>query len=109
MQANRRGTETAGSSLDACFGLLPSAHGFRLRPRFPEPARDPAASDWREPAAQVREDLQCAVNGRFTYWMSVRPIPGGVAYENFELRETFRNGQQVAFGVTRRTPTELLK
>ena len=27
----------------------------------------------------------CTVNGRQTYWASIAPIPGGVAYENFEL------------------------
>lgn len=64
---------------------------------------------WRKPAAQVRDGLQCAVNGRFTYWMSLQPIPGGIAYENFELREKFHDGQQAVFGVTRRTPPGLLK
>jgi hypothetical protein len=64
---------------------------------------------WRKSAAEVPADLQCAVNGRYTYWMSKKPLPGGIAYENFELLERFRDGQQFTFGVTRRSPDELLK
>ena len=55
---------------------------------------------WRKPAAEVSADLQCAVNGRFTYWGGRRPIPGGISFENFELREPFRDGQSFVFGVT---------
>lgn len=62
---------------------------------------------WRKPAEGMGEDLQAVVNARFTYWMSQRPIPGGVAYENFELQERFRNGQTFVFGITTRTPAEL--
>jgi hypothetical protein len=62
---------------------------------------------WRKPQGAVRDDLHAAVNARFTYWQSRRPIPGGVAFENFELREKFYDGQQFLFGLTRRTPTDL--
>jgi hypothetical protein len=64
---------------------------------------------WRKPAANLHESLRCAVNARFTYWMSQNPIPGGLAYENFELIENFRDGQTFTFGVTKRSPGELLK
>ena len=64
---------------------------------------------WRKPAAEIRDDLQCVVNARFTYWMSETPLPGGVAYENFELQEKFRDGQPFVFGITKRAPAELLK
>jgi hypothetical protein len=62
---------------------------------------------WAKDADAFRDDLQVAVNGRYTYWRSSRPIPGGVAFENFELRERFYEGQRAVFGVTRRTPREL--
>jgi hypothetical protein len=62
---------------------------------------------WKKPAGAFRDDLHAAVNARHTYWMSRRPIPGGVAFENFELRERFHDGQQAIFGLTRRTPAEL--
>ena len=64
---------------------------------------------WRKPAAGLDSSLRCAVNARFRYWMSPTPVPGGLAYENFELVEDFKDGQEFVFGVTRRSPTELLK
>lgn len=62
---------------------------------------------WRKPAGSFRDDLQVAVNARYTYWNSRQPIPGGIAFENFELRERFREGQRVIFSITRKTPEEL--
>jgi hypothetical protein len=67
----------------------------------------PVTQFWRKPAGTWREDLGVAVNGRYTYWMSEHPIPGGVAFENFEMRERFYPGQRFVFGITRRTPLEL--
>ena len=57
---------------------------------------------WRKPAAGVTEKLTCAVNGRFMYWGSRQAIPGGISFENFELREPFQSGQTVIFGVTQK-------
>jgi hypothetical protein len=62
---------------------------------------------WKKPSATAQGDLHVAVNARCTYWQTRRPIPGGVAFENFELREPFHEGQVFAFGVTRKTPGEL--
>jgi hypothetical protein len=62
---------------------------------------------WRKPKASFGTDLQAAVNARYLYWGMQRPIPGGAAFENFELREPFRDGQPIRFGVTRKTPAEL--
>ena len=62
---------------------------------------------WAKDPRTFRDDLQVVVNGRYTYWQSSRSIPGGVAFENFELRERFYDGQQFVFGITRRTPHEL--
>jgi hypothetical protein len=62
---------------------------------------------WAKTAGTFRDDLHVAVNGRYTYWRSTQPIPGGVAFENFELRERFYDGQKFTFGITRRTPQEL--
>ncbi len=67
----------------------------------------PVTQYWRKPAGTWRADLQVAVNGRYTYWMSRRPIPGGIAFENFEMRERFFEGQRFVFGITRKTPPEL--
>jgi len=46
-------------------------------------------------------------NGRFFYWASNSPIPGGIAYENFELVQPYADGTEVWFGVTPETPAEL--
>jgi hypothetical protein len=62
---------------------------------------------WAKEAGAFRDDLQAVVNGRYTYWQSSRPIPGGVAFENFELRERFYDGQKSSFGITRQTPKDL--
>ncbi len=62
---------------------------------------------WAKEAGAFRDDLQAVVNGRYTYWQSSRPIPGGVAFENFELRERFYDGQGFVFGITLKTPQEL--
>lgn len=50
---------------------------------------------WR--AADPDPALVVQVNGRHTYWMSEAPIPGGIAFENFELVEPFRQGRAFTF------------
>jgi hypothetical protein len=62
---------------------------------------------WAREAGSFSEDLQVVVNGRYTYWRSARPIPGGVAFENFEMQEPFHDGQTFIFGITPRTPQDL--
>lgn len=62
---------------------------------------------WRKPYGTWRSDLCVAVNGRYTYWLSRQPIPGGVAFENFEMRECFYEGQRFIFRITRKTPHDL--
>ncbi|WP_367873402.1 hypothetical protein [Luteolibacter sp. Populi] len=64
---------------------------------------------WRKRAQEAGPELTCVVNGRFTYWMSQHPIPGGVAFENFELREPFKSGQSVVYGITRKPAPLLLQ
>jgi hypothetical protein len=62
---------------------------------------------WKKPRGTARDDLHVAVNARYTYWQTRQPIPGGVAFENFELRERFYEGQVFVFGITRKTPMRL--
>lgn len=70
---------------------------------------------WRKDRGAEDASLQVRVNGRAKYWAvaSRDPekyinIPGGVAFENFELRERYVPGQKVYFGMSRKTPEELL-
>lgn len=79
------------------------------RPHFWDYKGTKVTQYWRKPAAEVNAGLKCAVNARFTYWMGKQPIPGGIAFENFELREPFRSGQSFVFGITRRSPLEVLR
>jgi len=58
---------------------------------------------------QPTDDLQGLVNGRFVYWAGRAPIPGGVSYENFELKEPFKNGSSFIFGITPEEPEQLMK
>lgn len=58
---------------------------------------DRAVQTWR--AAEPDPRLVAQVNGRHTYWMSEAPIPGGIAFENFELVEPFRQGRAFTFAV----------
>jgi hypothetical protein len=62
---------------------------------------------WRKSKGSYASDLQAVVNARSVYWGSHMAIPGGAAFENFEIRERFRDGQRMRFGVTRKTPNEL--
>lgn len=52
--------------------------------------------------------LEGLVNGRFAYWASKSPIPGGIAFENFELKEKFRNGATFVFGVYPGSPEDII-
>jgi hypothetical protein len=52
---------------------------------------------WRVP--EPSDDLRVLVNGRWAYWASAAPVPGGVSYENFEVVEPFRDGQELVYWV----------
>jgi hypothetical protein len=65
----------------------------------------PATQYWR---SAHHENLVVRVNGRTTYWGTTTEIPGGVAFENFELESPFKSGQEFWFGVTPHSPAELL-
>ncbi len=75
--------------------------GWRYRPFYK------LTQYWRTPASADSASLQVRVNGRARYWAGGSddpskyvPLPGGVAFENFELRERYRPGQIFYFGLT---------
>ncbi len=53
--------------------------------------------------------LEGLVNGRNVYWASKSPIPGGIAFENFEMKEPFRDGAIVVFGVSPSKPERIIR
>jgi hypothetical protein len=79
----------------------PRAPWWRYRGSFP------VTQYWRKLRDTWKPDLRLRVNGRRVYWASAVPIPGGLAYENFDLMEPFHEGQTFIFGITRRTPAQL--
>ena len=62
---------------------------------------------WRVPAHDIQPDLRVRVNARRVYWASHDPLPKGIAFENFEVRERYIPGQTFIFGVTAKTPNEV--
>ena len=71
---------------------------------------------WRKEKAQTDQSLQVRVNGRAKYWSGGSKdlkqyisIPGGPAFDNFELREKYWDGQKVYFGISRKTVEQLLQ
>ena len=64
----------------------------------------PATQYWRAPH---RPDVQVRVNGRTTFWGTTAPIPGGAAFENFELMAPFAEGRESWFGVADAPPSSL--
>lgn len=63
---------------------------------------------WRVPAWHIQPDLRVKVNGRRVYWASTDPIPGGLSFENFEVRQRYVPDQAFIFGLTPTPPHELV-
>ena len=61
---------------------------------------------WRVGGSDVQPDLRVRVNARRVYWNSTAPVPGGIAFENFEVRQRYSEGATFIFGVTRADPWE---
>jgi hypothetical protein len=53
---------------------------------------------WRQPKP-VDAGLEAVVNARAVYYGQTIPIPGGKAFENFELNAPFHPGQVFIYGV----------
>lgn len=69
---------------------------------------------WRKEGERYDPSLQVRVNGRGKYYSgsAIDPaayvdIPGGLSFENFEMREAYYPGQKFYFGMTRQEPGEM--
>ena len=62
---------------------------------------------WRVPGYDVQPDLRVRVNARRVYWASTAPLLGGIAFENFEVRERYVAGQTFIFGISQQEPWEI--
>jgi hypothetical protein len=67
----------------------------------------PATQYWIK--EKPNKNLNGLVNGRFAYWASDNPIPGGIAFENFEMKEPFQNGATLIFGISPEKPENIIK
>jgi hypothetical protein len=76
-----------------------TAHWPYLLPRFTQ--------YWRIPAHDLEPDLRVRVNARRVYWQSKVPVLGGIAFENFEVRERYVPGQTFVFGISQQQPWQL--
>ena len=47
------------------------------------------------------------MNERDVYWSSEKHVYGGIAFENFELRQRYEPGQTFIYGISRKEPWEL--
>lgn len=54
-------------------------------------------------------DLNGIVNGRVVYWGDLLPIPGGISFENFEMKQVFRQGDRFVFGIAPETPEKFVR
>ena len=59
---------------------------------------------WLVPGHDVQPDLRVRVNARHMYWASTALVLGGVAFENFEVRQRYVAGQTFIFGITQQEP-----
>ena len=59
---------------------------------------------WRVPAHDIEPDLRVRVNARRVYWASEAPVLGGIAFENFEVRQRYVPGQTFIFGISEYEP-----
>ena len=82
---------------------------WRYRPFFK------VAQYWRKEKSGNDSSLHVRVNGRAKYWSggskntnNYIDIPGGPAFENFELRENYYSGQKFYFGITRKRPQDII-
>jgi len=86
-----------------------SAWGWRYRPFYK------LTQYWKVDSADYDPSLLVRVNGRAKYWggdsadkSKYMDVPGGPAFENFELRENYHAGQKFYFGLSMKPAKELI-
>lgn len=58
---------------------------------------------------QATRELTGIVSGRYTYWASQDPIPGGISFENVELNEPFNEGNSYIFAIVPEEAESLIR
>ena len=68
----------------------------------------PLTQYWRYPQAATADTVKLRMNGRKAYWAGSLPVPGGMAYENFDLTAPYTPGQQFIFGLSKLPASTLI-
>lgn len=83
--------------------------GWRYRPFYK------LTQYWRKAVNDADSTLLLRVNGRKKYWAKESTdakdyinIPGGAAFENFELRDKYHSGEKFYFGLSIKSAKELI-
>ena len=76
---------TTNEEKPSSFPGTPSGHWHYPLPKLTQ--------YWRIPAHDIQPDLRVRINGRRVYWASHDMVPGGIAYENFDVRQRYVPGQ----------------
>ena len=84
-------------------------HNWRYRPFFK------LTQYWRKEKTNADSSLEVRVNGRAKYWSGgsnnvndYMDLPGGAAFENFELRDKYHPGEKFYFGLSMKPAKELI-
>jgi hypothetical protein len=84
-------------------------NGWRYRPFYK------LTQYWRKPLQNADSSLTVRVNGRVKYWggesnnaADYIDIPGGAAFENFELRDNYHAGEKFVFGLSLLSAKQLI-
>ncbi len=96
---------------DASGGVLACAESNEIDPAAapPDPQAPwwhfrgayPLTQYWRYPDAKTAGTVKLRLNGRKVYWAGTTPIPGGLAFENFDLTAPFVDSQTFIFGLAK--------
>lgn len=62
---------------------------------------------YRKYPGTAKSPIRIRVNGRARYYGQATLLPGGVAYENFEIIEKYEPGVECVFGVTLKTTAQM--
>lgn len=93
------------SAGDVVFAAGPDEQRPYDQPGYPHPRV--LTQYFRKPRGDFDNSLHGLVNGRYVYWKTNYPVPGGISFENVGLMEDFRPGRVQIFGYHEGDPERL--
>ncbi len=93
---------------DVVFAVRPNEERpWEGHSNYPHPYR--MTQYWRVPRDSFDDTLGGWVNGRYMFWKTSYPVPGGISYENVGVASAFKEGQLQIFGYHLGDPEELFR